>query len=105
MIFIMIYEFLADHVPALGAFLVTLLVVVFLCFIFYKIGRHEANRKWSHDVECMPKIIEQEIREKFEKRIVALGVRNKYLQERNDSMMPAFKSLAVIAEEMLQDRR
>jgi hypothetical protein len=103
-IFVQIFDYLGPHVPALGAFLVCLLVVAVLCFLFYKLGRHEANKKWSRDVECMPQVIEQDVREKMEKRIVALDVRNKYLQERNDAMMPAFKSLAIIAEVMLEER-
>ena len=105
MIFVAMFDYLGLHIPALGAFLVCVLVVAVLFFLAYKWGIHEANKRWTHDVECMPKVIEQAIREKMEKRIVALGVRNKYLQERNDAMMPAFAALATIAQEMLKERK
>lgn len=105
MIFVQLADYLGFHVPALGAFLVCVLMVCVICFLAYKWGWHEASKKWTREVECMPRVIEQAIRERLEKRIVALGVRNKYLQERNDAMMPAFHSLTVIAEEMLKERK
>jgi len=104
-IFVQFFQFLGDHVPALGAFLVCVLVVCVLCFLAYKMGEHRANKKWQRDVEMMPQIIAQDIRERMEKRIVALDVRVKYLQERNDRMAPAFSALTTIAEAMLKDRQ
>ena len=104
MIFVQLSDYLGLHIPALGAFIVCLAVVAVLCWIFFAWGRHEANKRWGFQVEHMPAVIGQDIRERLEKRIVALGVRNKYLEERNNAMMPAFKSLTIIAEIMLEER-
>ena len=105
MIFVALFQFLGDHVPALGAFSVCLLVVSVVGFVAYKVGRHEADKRWVHEVEHMPAVIGQDIRERLERKIVELAARNKYLTERNDQMMPAFKSLTVIADRMLEDRK
>lgn len=97
MIFVQLYQFFGDHVPALGAFLSTLVVVVALCFVVYKLGQHKANKAWTFDIEHNPGMIAQDIRERYEKRIAVLEEKNKVIRERQDEMMPAFKTLADLA--------
>ena len=67
MSFILFFQYLGMHVPALGAFLVTLLAVCFLCLLFYKLGMRAANLRWRWDVEHMPAVIGQDVREKLER--------------------------------------
>ena len=97
-----LFQFLSYHAPAFGAFLIILLFVSVLCWAFFAWGRHESNKRWTHDVERMPNVIGQEVRERLERRIIAQAVRIKYLEDRDAAMMPAFKSLTVIAEHFLQ---
>ena len=105
MIFDQLFQWLGYHTPALGAFLVCLLVVAVTCWGFFAWGRREANKRWTFNVEHMPAVIGQDIRERLERRIIEQGVKIKWLQDRNDQMMPAFKSLAVIAERMVEEYR
>ena len=105
MIFDQLFQWLGYHTPALGAFLVCLLVVAVTCWAFFAWGRREANKRWTFNVEHMPAVIGQDIRERLERRIIEQGVKIKWLEARNDQLMPAFKSLATIADIMVEERR
>jgi len=82
MTFILFMQYLGDHVPALGAFLCLVVVVAILCIIFYKLGKREANRRWKWDVEHMPNVIGQDIREKLERDKAMLQARVNWQTER-----------------------
>ena len=105
MIFDQLFQWFGYHGPALGAFLICLLFVSCLCYAFFAWGRREANKRWTWQVEHMPQIIAQEIRERLERRLIEQAVKIKWLQERHDHMEPAFKSLAVIAENLLTEKK
>jgi len=81
-IFIQFAQYLGTHVPALGAFLVSLCVVVVLCLVSYKLGRHTTNNRWRWDVEHMPAVIGQDIRERKDREIAVLQDRVELLRER-----------------------
>jgi hypothetical protein len=97
MVFLQLWDYLGLHIPALGAFLCTLVVVDVLCFVFYKLGQHKANKLWQWDIEHQPNMIGQDVRERYEKRIAVLEEKNKGLRERQEQMQPAFKNLADLA--------
>ena len=103
MIFIEFWQFLGDHVPALGAVCVQLLVVAGWSFLVSKWATHKANKRWQWDVEKNSDMLKHDIREKFEHRQIELEARNKYLEERNDQLGPSLKALteavAVLAQE------
>ena len=97
MIFIDLFQWLGYHVPALGAFVCSLLVVAVICFVSYKLGQRAANKKWQWDVEHQPSLLSQDIRERWERRIAVLEERNKILQAQADQILPAFKALTDLA--------
>ena len=66
-------------------------------FVVSKWSKHLANKRWRYDSEHNPKLISQEIREGYEKRIAVLEERNKILQARADQILPAFKALTDLA--------
>lgn len=105
MIFVQFFDYIGLHIPALGAFIVCFLVVTLVCFLFYKWGAHEANKRWIYQVEKMPAVIGQDVREKYAHKLIELTARIKYLQERNDSFEPAFKALTVIANKFVEESK
>ena len=82
MSFILFMQYLGDHVPALGALLVLMSFVAVLCAVFYKLGKHAANKRWAWDVEHMPNVIGQDIREKLEREKAILQARLAWATDR-----------------------
>jgi hypothetical protein len=95
--FILFFQYLGGHVPALGAFLVCLLVVAGWSFVVAKWAAHKANKRWRWDSEHNPKLMAQDIREGYDRRIAVLEERNTILQSRADQILPAFKALTDLA--------
>ena len=85
---ILFFQFLGYHLPMLGAFLVTILVVTLLCLIAYKLGKHEANKRWQWNVEHMPAVIGQDIREGLERRAERAETREALTRERLNQLLP-----------------
>jgi hypothetical protein len=102
-IFEQLFQWLGYHIPALGAFIVCLLVVAAVCSLFYSWGKATANKQWKFNVEHMPQVIGQDIRERLERRLIEQALIIKRLKEKDDQMTPAFKSLAIIAEHFVQE--
>lgn len=105
MIFIAFFQWLGLHVPALGAFLLFIIMVSVLCFIFYKIGKHAANKSWRWDVEHQPSLLAQDIRERWERKIAVLEDRNKALQAKADQILPAFKALTDLSAYFVEQEK
>ena len=90
--FVRFFQYLGTHVPALGAFLVCMVVVAFLCFVFYKLGIRTANNRWRWDVEHMPAVIGQGIRESKDREIAVLRKHISWLKERFQALRPAVEA-------------
>jgi len=89
MAFVEFFQFLGFHAPALGAFLLTLLVVVGFLWLSYHLGKREANRRWTFDVEHMPNVIGQDIRERYQRKIAELSKAVEMYKEREQRLGPA----------------
>ena len=88
MAFIRFFDYLGEHVPALGAFVVCLIFVSVLCLIFYKLGSHAENQRWRWDVQHMPAVIGQDIRERLERKLELAEAHAQWLQARLNTVLP-----------------
>lgn len=98
--FVMLFQLLGEHIPALGAFIVSCLIFGFGWYIAFRLGRRASDKAWKWDCEHNPELLKQNIREAYERRVTELETRNKYLQERHDTMVPAFQQMALAAQTM-----
>lgn len=97
--FVMALQYLGYHVPALGAFLALVIVVCLLCLVAFKLGKRSSDKKWKWDVEHMPEVIGQDIRESFERKIAVLQARLSWTQGRLNVLEPFASGIAGIVKQ------
>ena len=103
--FIQFFQYLGYHVPALGAFLCSLIVMLAVCFICFRMGKRSANKAWTYDVEHRENIISQDIRERFERKLAVLEDRDKLRQSRMDGTLTALFRLLTDLTEYFKENR
>ena len=67
------------------------LVFAFACLLSYKWGRRDANRAWRWDVQHMPQVIGQDVREAKDREIALLRQDNDRLREERGMYKPAVR--------------
>lgn len=106
--FVLFIQALGDHWPSLGVLLVLIAFFCVLSVMFwrraYKKGARETKTKWLYDVEHMPQVISQDIRERKDREIAewrgrALTYKEQLSHFRNQ-YVPAFKVIGTLVEGM-----